>query len=49
MKREVAWIRRCERLPGNAAGQCPEARCMAALSGAMVRAAAANRLGITAD
>jgi ADP-heptose:LPS heptosyltransferase len=49
MKREVAWIRRCERLPGNAAGQCPEAHCMAALSGAMVRAAAANRLGITAD
>jgi ADP-heptose:LPS heptosyltransferase len=45
MKREVAWIRRCERLPGTAPNQCSEARCMAALSGAMVRAAVAQRLG----
>lgn len=47
MKREVAWIRRCERLPGAAAGQCAEPRCMAALSVAMVQAAVAQRLGAT--
>jgi ADP-heptose:LPS heptosyltransferase len=45
MKREVAWIRRCERLPGTGAGQCPEAKCMAALSVASVQKAAAQRLG----
>jgi ADP-heptose:LPS heptosyltransferase len=49
MKREVAWIRRCERAPGETPGRCPEARCMKALSGAMVRQAAAHRLGITAE
>jgi ADP-heptose:LPS heptosyltransferase len=46
MKREVAWIRRCERFPGTAPGQCPEARCMAALTEEMVWAAVAARLGI---
>lgn len=44
MKREVAWIRRCERLHGTAAGQCAEPRCMAALSMAMVQAAVTQRL-----
>ncbi|HEY8623599.1 MAG TPA: glycosyltransferase family 9 protein, partial [Casimicrobiaceae bacterium] len=32
MKRDVRWIRRCERLLGTASGQCPEARCMLALT-----------------
>ena len=49
MKREVAWIRRCERFPGTAPGQCPEARCMLALTGDMVWRAAAAGLGIGAD
>ena len=48
MKREVAWIRRCERFPGTAPGQCPEARCMLALTGEMVWRAAAAGLGIGA-
>jgi ADP-heptose:LPS heptosyltransferase len=48
MKREVAWIRRCERFPGNAPGQCPEARCMTALTDDMVWDAVATRLGIAA-
>ena len=47
MKRDVAWIRRCERAPGNAPGRCPDPRCMRALSTAMVRAAVAARLGLT--
>ena len=47
MKREVAWIRRCERLPGTGAGRCPEAKCMAAVSIASVEKAAAQRLGIS--
>jgi ADP-heptose:LPS heptosyltransferase len=46
MKREIAWIRRCERFPGHAPGQCPEARCMAALTDDMVWDAVAARLGI---
>lgn len=46
MKREVAWVRRCERLPGTGPGRCPEPRCMAALSVAMVQAAAARQLGL---
>lgn len=32
MRRSVHWIRRCERFQGTATGQCPEARCMLALS-----------------
>jgi len=32
MKRQIHWIRRCERLLGTARGQCPEARCMLALT-----------------
>jgi ADP-heptose:LPS heptosyltransferase len=48
MKRNVDWIRRCERAPGNGTGRCAEARCMHALSTAMVRSAAATRLGIAA-
>ena len=32
MRRDVSWIRRCERFQGTASGQCPEARCMLALS-----------------
>ena len=46
MKREIAWIRRCERFPGSAPGQCPEARCMLALSDEMVWQATASRMGI---
>jgi ADP-heptose:LPS heptosyltransferase len=49
MKREVAWVRRCERLYGTAAGQCPEARCMLALSGDMVWHALAEQLGVAVD
>ena len=44
MKRHVDWIRRCERFPGTASGQCAEARCMLALTDAMVSAACAARL-----
>jgi ADP-heptose:LPS heptosyltransferase len=44
MKREIAWIRRCERFPGTGRGQCPEAKCMLALSGEMVARAAQERL-----
>jgi ADP-heptose:LPS heptosyltransferase len=46
MKREVAWVRRCERFYGTGPGQCPEARCMLALSSDMVWHAVADRLGI---
>ena len=42
MKREVAWIRRCERFPGTGPGQCPQARCMLALTDVMVWEAAAK-------
>jgi ADP-heptose:LPS heptosyltransferase len=45
MKREIAWIRRCERFPGSAPGQCPEARCMLALDSNTVWRAVAARLG----
>ncbi|MEP7206128.1 MAG: glycosyltransferase family 9 protein [Casimicrobiaceae bacterium] len=34
--REVAWVRRCERLPGTAATQCARALCMEAIEPAMV-------------
>jgi len=49
MKREVAWIRRCERFPGTEPGRCPEARCMLGLTTEMVWEAAAARLGIAAQ
>jgi ADP-heptose:LPS heptosyltransferase len=45
MKRDVAWVRRCERFFGDAPGQCPEARCMLALTDEMVWNAAAEQLG----
>ncbi len=32
MRRNIHWIRRCERFEGSAPGQCPEARCMLALT-----------------
>ena len=48
MKREVAWIRRCERFPGLGPGQCPEPSCMLALTDDMVWQAAARHLGIAA-
>ena len=44
MKREVAWIRRCERLPGSGSGRCADARCMRALTGDDVYRAALARL-----
>lgn len=48
MKREVAWVRRCERSYGTGAGQCPEARCMLALSIDLVWRAVEERLSIAA-
>ncbi len=44
--REVAWIRRCERLPGARPERCPEARCMEAIDVAAVLAAARDLTGI---
>lgn len=44
MRRDIAWIRRCERFPGTTAGHCPEARCMHALSEQMVWRAVEERL-----
>ncbi len=32
MRRNIHWIRRCERFEGTGRGQCPEARCMLALT-----------------
>ena len=49
MKRDVAWVRRCERFFGDAPGQCAEARCMLALSDTLVWNAAAARLGTAAE
>jgi len=46
MKREVAWVRRCERLPGTGAGQCAEAKCMLALDDELVWNAVRERLGL---
>ena len=46
MKREVAWIRRCERFPGTAPGHCPEAKCMLALTEEIVWDAVARRTGL---
>ena len=48
MKREVAWVRRCERSYGTGAGQCPEARCMLALSSDLVWRAVEEWLSIAA-
>jgi ADP-heptose:LPS heptosyltransferase len=46
MKREVEWIRRCERFQGYKEGRCPIARCMVALTQDMVWEAVARRLRI---
>lgn len=46
MKRQVAWVRRCERLPGTGAGQCDEAKCMLALDDDLVWNAVRERLGL---
>ena len=44
MKREVAWLRRCERLPGDPPERCPQALCMDALTPDLVWQAVAARL-----
>ncbi|MEP7181333.1 MAG: glycosyltransferase family 9 protein [Betaproteobacteria bacterium] len=49
MKRDVAWVRRCERFFGDAPGECPEARCMLALTDDMVWDAALARLGSASE
>ena len=46
MRRNVRWIRRCERFQGTAPGLCPEARCMLALSTDDVSRAAAQLLSV---
>ena len=46
MKREVAWIRRCERFPGPAPDRCPEAKCMLGLTDDLVWAAVVERAGL---
>ncbi len=46
MKREVAWVRRCERLPGTEPGRCAEAKCMLALGDDVVWDAVRLRLGL---
>ncbi len=45
-RREIAWVRRCGRLPGPAPGRCPEARCMLGLSDDVVWSAVRLRLGL---
>jgi ADP-heptose:LPS heptosyltransferase len=47
MKRHVPWVRRCERFHGDGPGQCPEAKCMLALTEEAVWDAARARLGST--
>ena len=49
MKREVSWIRRCERAPGTGPGQCAEARCMNAIESDAVYRSAAAHLGSRPD
>ena len=49
MKREIAWIRRCERFPGTGPGQCAEPRCMLALTDDLVWRAVAARLRIATN
>lgn len=44
MKREISWIRRCERFPGVGPGRCAEPKCMLGLAEAMVWAAISERL-----
>jgi ADP-heptose:LPS heptosyltransferase len=46
MRRNVRWIRRCERFQGTAPGLCPEARCMLALSTDDVSRAAVQLLSV---
>lgn len=48
MKREVAWIRDCKRVLGSGPGQCPEARCMLALSVDAVWQAIVDRIAAVA-
>ena len=47
MKREVEWLRRCERLPGDPPERCPQALCMNALTPDLVWQAVVARLGET--
>jgi hypothetical protein len=49
MRRDVRWIRRCERFQGTASGQCPEARCMLALSTDDVSRAAVQLLSVPSN
>jgi len=44
MRRNIRWIRRCERFQGTASGQCAEARCMLALTTDNVSRAAVDLL-----
>jgi ADP-heptose:LPS heptosyltransferase len=48
-RREVAWVRRCGRLAGTAAGRCAEARCMLALGDDRVWTAVRERLGLPVE
>ena len=48
MKRDVAWIRRCERFPGHGARAVPRGALHARADDEMVWRAAAQRLGIAA-
>ncbi len=48
MKRNVAWVRRCERFTGDGPGQCLAPLCMQALTDDMVLHAAAAQLGTSA-
>jgi len=45
MKRQVSWVRRCERFFGDGPGQCAEPKCMLALTEGAVWDAARARLG----
>ena len=45
-QREIGWIRRCERFPGEGPGQCAEARCMDGLTTDAVWAASLALLEI---
>jgi ADP-heptose:LPS heptosyltransferase len=46
MKREVAWLTRCERLPGDPPERCPQPLCMEALTPDLVWRAVAARLPV---
>lgn len=43
-QRHIPWVQRCERFPGPAPARCPQARCMAGIALADVKAAAAELL-----